>query len=158
MGRLCARVRGGETAPNHTCSTLLADPAPGSLVPAATGERIKRHRCPMATHRLHSVVGAHLCARLPFAPWEGSALCFRGSVSLGRDRVEDFNLWTKGSMLGGEESRSVPSLLGFKSGLLIPTQRQAAGWVTNHSVLIVKPHSLPAPLHSSSLWPKALRF
>lgn len=116
MGRLCARVRGGETAPNHTCSALLADPAPGSLVPAATGERIKRHRCPMATHRLHSVVGAHLCARLPFALWEGSALCFRGSVSLGRDRVEDFNLWTKEACWEGRRAGPSQASWGLSLG------------------------------------------
>ena len=50
----------------HTCGTFFADPVPGSLALLQPPKKDDKRGTgvPLATHRLHTVVAAHLCVRL----------------------------------------------------------------------------------------------
>lgn len=114
-------VRGGET---HQAGGTRDCPVPGSLGLLQPPEReTKDTGVSLATHGQHAVVAAHSCAVCPAALWTLSQFCplLQGLSQLGRGRIKYFNLWTQRRPDGRVGQVSIPTLLGFKCGLLTHT-------------------------------------
>ena len=131
---LCDSVRGGET---HQAGGTRDCPVPGSLGLLQPPEREPRDTgVSLATHRRREAVAAHSCAVRPAALPTLSQFCplLQGLSELGKGRIKDLNLWAHRRPAGRVGWGSIPTLLGFKCGLLthIPRGKQAWGSPAMH--------------------------